>query len=250
MEKMLLHSLVDFLSCYHRTKIGWVRGWTVKTEKNKERELPMIRMIRDISKNAFQWDAYRPLQWPPLNATTTGCMLSLPVWFHVPLRGVSVQGVSVRGVSVWRRSLSRGMSVQRPPVNRQTGVKTLPSLAVGNYNNFTFKLNLLHSHLHLELHLVSLEATNKWINAWWRYRLVIYSSQLSDLICPVIPSVLRGISNMMWHLPHQTITDLQGSARFPMVLLNIYVCIWSSLYQKDSATLWSSNPIDWGKLFI
>ena len=158
-----------------------------------------------------------------------GCMLSLPIWFHVPFRVVSVQGVSVKGGLCLGRSLSMGGVCPETPVNRQTGVKTLPSLTVGNYNNFTFKLNLLHSHLHLELNLLSLEAANKWIIAWWRYRLVICSSQLSDLICPVIPSVLLGISNMMWHLPHQTITDLQGSARFLMVLLYIYVCIWSLL---------------------
>ena len=103
-------------------------------------------------------------------------------------------GSLCQGGSVWGRSLSRGMSVQRLPVNRQTGVKTLPSLAVGNYNNFTFKLNLLHTHLHLELHLLSLEAANKWIIAWWRYI-------LCNLLITVVLSNLSGNSfRLAWNL--------------------------------------------------
>ena len=58
----------------------------------------------------------------------TSCLV--PCYFQ----GVSVQGVSVCGVSFQRGSLSRGVSFLRgdPPLDRQTPVKTLPSLAFGS----------------------------------------------------------------------------------------------------------------------
>ena len=36
-----------------------------------------------LNKNAFQQDAYRLLQWRPLDVSAMGCMMSFPVWFHV-----------------------------------------------------------------------------------------------------------------------------------------------------------------------
>ena len=67
-------------------------------------------------------------------------MMPLPVWSHVPSgRVVSVQWGSLsRMGSVQRGGLPAGVCLP-PPVNRQTGVKTLPSLAVGN-NKFTVVL--------------------------------------------------------------------------------------------------------------
>ena len=58
----------------------------------------------------------------------TSCLV--PCYFQ----GVSIQGVSVWGVSFQRGSLSRGVFFLRgdPPVDRQTPVKTLPSLAFGS----------------------------------------------------------------------------------------------------------------------
>ena len=81
--------------------------------------------------------------------------MSLPVWSHVLSRGVydatsclvpcsfgegglCPVGVSVQDGFCVEGGLPAGVCLP-PPVNRQTGVKTLPSLAVGN-NIFTVVL--------------------------------------------------------------------------------------------------------------
>ena len=65
------------------------------------------------NKNAFQWDAYWPLQWPPLDVITRGCMMSLPLWYHVlSRRGYDVTSClipwSFHGYLVLRGVCSRG----------------------------------------------------------------------------------------------------------------------------------------------
>ena len=66
------------------------------------------------------------------------CMMSLPVWSHVLSRGVSVHGVSVRGVCLSSSPMGlcpdRGVLPASPrEQNEETLLKTLPSLAVGNF---------------------------------------------------------------------------------------------------------------------
>ena len=100
----------------------------------------------EIYKNAFQQDWRRPLQGPPLgqyrgSAPRDGVCLQRGICLH---RGsASKSGSASRGgVYLQRWICLQGVWLQSgvclwsvyPPVNRQTPLKTLPSLAVGKKN--------------------------------------------------------------------------------------------------------------------
>ena len=107
-----------------------------------------------------------------------GCMMSLSVWSHVLSRGVCMMSLPVWSHGPSRvslsteDSLSKGESTSKgvslpPPVNRQTGVKTLPSFAIGKnecYIIVTMDLGSLSKIFHFVI--------SKLLSNWHSYILV------------------------------------------------------------------------------
>ena len=83
------------------------------------------------------------MQWPPLDVSTRECMISLPVWYHVPSTGGSRQEVTSYS-PLW--------------IEWWTLLKTLPSLAVGNFGTINLFLRWVCASIHFQvLHLLGQE---------------------------------------------------------------------------------------------